>query len=33
MTDKTPTITRNSTVSLREVTADTVRVICRLDVE
>ena len=32
MTDKTPTITRDSTVSLREVTADTVRMICRLDV-
>ena len=32
MTDETPTITRDSTVSLREVTADTVRMICRLDV-
>ncbi len=32
MTDETPTITRNSIVSLREVTADTVRVICRLEV-
>jgi len=32
MTDKIPNITRNSTVSLREVTAGTVRLICRLDV-
>ncbi len=32
MTDETPTITRNSTISLREVTAETVRTICRLDV-
>jgi len=32
MTDETPTITRNSIVSLRVVTADTVRVICRLEV-
>ncbi len=32
MSDETPTITRDSTVSLREVTADTVREICRLDV-
>ena len=32
MTDETPTITRNSTVSLREVSADTVRNICRLEV-
>ena len=32
MTDETPTITRNSTVSLREVTAETVRIICKLDV-
>ncbi len=33
MTAETPTITPNSTVSLREVTAETVRVICRLDVD
>lgn len=32
MTDDTPTITRDSIVSLREVTAETVRTICRLDV-
>ena len=32
MTDETPTITRNSSICLREVTADTVRVICRLEV-
>ncbi len=32
MTDETPNITRNSTVSLREVTADTVRAICSLEV-
>jgi diamine N-acetyltransferase len=32
MTEESPTITRNSTVSLREVTADTVRIICRLEV-
>jgi len=32
MTDETPTITRNSAVSLREVNAETVRIICRLDV-
>jgi diamine N-acetyltransferase len=32
MTDETPTITRNSTVSLREVTAESVRFICKLDV-
>ena len=32
MTDESPTITRNSIVSLREVTVETVRVICRLDV-
>lgn len=32
MTDETPTITRNSSISLREVTADSVRVICRLEV-
>jgi diamine N-acetyltransferase len=32
MTDETPTIIRYSTVSLREVTAETVRDICRLDV-
>lgn len=31
MNDETPTIARNSSVSLREVTADTVRTICRLD--
>jgi diamine N-acetyltransferase len=32
MTNETSTITRDSTVSLREVTAETVRTICRLDV-
>jgi diamine N-acetyltransferase len=32
MTVETPPITRNSVVSLREITAETVRVICRLDV-
>ena len=32
MTGETPTITRNSSISLREVTADSVRVICRLEV-
>ena len=32
MTDEIPTITRDSIVSLREVTADTVCDICRLDV-
>ncbi|PWB51479.1 MAG: GNAT family N-acetyltransferase [Anaerolineales bacterium] len=32
MTDQPASINRNSVVSLREVTADTVRVICRLDV-
>ncbi len=32
MTDQPPTINRSSIVSLREVTADTVRAICRLDV-
>lgn len=32
MTDDTPNITHNSTVSLREVSAETVRIICRLDV-
>ncbi len=32
MTDESPTITRNSIVSVREVTAETVRAICRLDV-
>ena len=32
MTDDTPSITRDSIVSLREVNADTVRAICRLDV-
>jgi diamine N-acetyltransferase len=32
MTHETPTITRDSNVSLREVTADTVRAICRLEV-
>ncbi len=32
MNDETPTISRDSNVSLREVTAETVRVICRLDV-
>jgi diamine N-acetyltransferase len=32
MTDKMPTITHDSIVSLREVTAETVRVICRLEV-
>jgi diamine N-acetyltransferase len=32
MADDANTINRESTVSLREVTADTVRVICRLDV-
>jgi diamine N-acetyltransferase len=32
MIDETPTITRDSTISLREVTAETVRDICRLDV-
>ncbi len=32
MTDESPTITRNSIVSLREVTADSVRIICRLEV-
>jgi diamine N-acetyltransferase len=32
MTNETPTITRDSTVSLREVTAETVRTICCLDV-
>ena len=32
MTDKTPTITHDSAVSLREVTSDTVRAICRLEV-
>ncbi len=32
MNDETPNITSNSTVSLREVTAETVRPICRLDV-
>ena len=32
MTDENPSITRDSTISLREVNADTVRIICRLDV-
>ncbi|OGO60725.1 MAG: hypothetical protein A2032_05625 [Chloroflexi bacterium RBG_19FT_COMBO_49_13] len=32
MTDETPILNLNSTVSLREVTAQTVRTICRLDV-
>jgi len=32
MTGKIPKITRNSTVTLREVSAETVRIICRLDV-
>jgi diamine N-acetyltransferase len=32
MTDETPNVTLDSTVSLREVTAETVRTICRLDV-
>ena len=32
MNNETPNITRNSSVSLREVTVDTVRTICRLDV-
>jgi diamine N-acetyltransferase len=32
MTDDTPNITCNSKVTLREVTAETVRAICRLDV-
>jgi diamine N-acetyltransferase len=32
MTDETPIITRNSNVSLRAVTADTVRIICNLEV-
>jgi diamine N-acetyltransferase len=32
MIDETPTITSNSMVSLREVTAETVRTICKLDV-
>jgi diamine N-acetyltransferase len=32
MTDDLPSITHNSEVSLREVTAGTVRAICRLDV-
>jgi diamine N-acetyltransferase len=32
MTEENPIITRNSYVSLREVTADTVRDICRLEV-
>lgn len=32
MIDQTLTVTSNSTVSLREVTAETVRVICRLEV-
>lgn len=32
MTDATATITRDSTITLREVTADTVRDICRLEV-
>jgi diamine N-acetyltransferase len=32
MTKETPSITRDSVVSLREVTAETVRDICRLDV-
>lgn len=32
MTDETPIITRDSTVSLREVTAETVRAICYLEV-
>jgi diamine N-acetyltransferase len=32
MTDKMPTITRDSIVSLREVTTETVRAICRLEV-
>ncbi len=32
MTIEPPSINRNSTVSLREVTAETVRVICRLEV-
>jgi diamine N-acetyltransferase len=32
MTNETIAPSRNSTISLREVTADTVRVICRLDV-
>ena len=32
MTDETLGITRDSTVSLREVTAESVRLICRLDV-
>jgi len=32
MTDETSTISRNSAVSLREVTAETVRTICRLGV-
>ncbi len=33
MTDEAQTITRKSTVSLREVTAETVRAICRLEVD
>ncbi len=32
MTDETPAVTRNSTVSLHEVTADTVGDICQLEV-
>ncbi len=32
MTDETPTITRDSVVSFREINAETVRTICRLDV-
>jgi diamine N-acetyltransferase len=32
MANQTPTITRDSIVSLREVTAETVRIICRLDI-
>jgi diamine N-acetyltransferase len=32
MSEETPTISRDSAVSLHEVTAETVRVICRLDV-
>ena len=32
MTEETSAITRDSTVSLREITAETVRSICRLDV-
>lgn len=32
MTDKTPDFTRDAQVSLREVTAETVRIICRLEV-